>query len=170
MKPILHKIVLALIYITQLLSLVLFGYIVIAHFLNLLTIDTAVDVRVFELDYLRLLMAIGLSTSIVATLLLIALKKVDYVSFFRQPLREKATYIFITVTLSYFFAVSPHVAVKKELAIFIPVLIVLVAVIPTLLESFMQFEFRDYRHLIASFRAPSGQKGHSLRIQHGVEP
>lgn len=151
-----------LVYLTQVLSLIIFAYIIGSHILNLLSVDQAVDPRAFELDYLRVLIAIGLTTSVIASALLIALKKMDYINFFKQPAREKATYIFIAGSLAYFFATGRHTAVTLEILIFMPVFLFLLFVTPTLIEAFTLCNVLEYRQTFAKLGPASRHLKHNF--------
>jgi hypothetical protein len=142
------------------LSLLIFSYVVLVHFLNVLTIDKLVDPRAFELDYLRILIAIGLSTSTAGLVLLLAIRRVAYVNFFKLGIREKLTHLFITIALAYFFATNKYLPLKKELVVFLPVLFVLIAIMPTLIEAYTKLNVLNYRRAVAILRERSNRYKH----------
>ena len=144
------NIVIRLSYATRLITLLLFGYIVVTHILKLLTLDTYVDPKIFDINYLRILISLAFFTSMTSLLIALRYGSTKFVSFLNLSLKDKISYFYISVLLGYFLAINDVPPDLLQVLSFIAITCFYILLLPSLIQSYDQFNFLQYKQFFPS--------------------
>ena len=150
-------------YLTQIVSLFLLSYIIITHLLNLFSLETYVDSKVFDLNYLRILVAISFLTSVTSLVISFLYGNTKFISFFNISLLDKCTNIFISILLGYFFAINDVPPDLKQSISFVAITCFFILILPSLTQSYARFNFLQYKQFF-----PLSQNLHNLDSKNNV--
>lgn len=137
-------------YLTQLFTLFIFGYIIITHVLRLISLDTYVDPRVFDLNYLRILVSLAFSTSMTSLLISIRFESTKFISFLNLSPKDKFVYLFISFLLGYFLAINDVPPDLLQMFSFVVIMSFYILLLPSLIRSYAQFNFLHYKQFFPS--------------------
>ncbi len=137
-------------YVTQLISLFLLTYIVVTHLLNLFSLDMYVDPKIFDLNYLRILVSVAFLTSAISLLISLRYGNTKFISFFNLSLIDKCTYFFISVLLGYFLAINDVPPDLLQIFSLVSIASFFILLLPSLVNSYALFNFLQYKQFFST--------------------
>ena len=128
-------------YLAQLLTLFIFGYIVVTHIFRLISLDMYVDPKVFDLIFLRSLVSLAFVTSMTSLLISIRYGSTKFISFLNLAFKDKLTHLFISALLGYFLAINDVPPDLMQIVTFVVITCFYLLLLPSLIQSYAQFNF-----------------------------
>lgn len=150
-----YKIVTFFYFCCYFISLLIFAYVLLANTLHLLNIsDLFIDPRLFDKDYLKLLISSALSIGALGTYTSYLLGDLKAVSFSKK---ERAALIISALFLSFFFVGNIYIKNISSQVVFLLVFIILSYFIPALASFYINFKFdaENYLMRIQNFKTKS---------------
>lgn len=135
-RKILYNFQVFLCYLILIVSILIFIYVALAHALSLLAINQFVDPRVYDANYLKIIISAGFAAALTSMFILIYYKQARYISIISVSLKEKIIYLLIALFISSFLSATktyPNLLIKTRslLAFFI-----FIALFPSLIETY----------------------------------
>lgn len=137
-------------YITPLFALVIFTYVLTAHILKLIVPnETFIDQHVFESDYLRILIFLGLLLDFVGWIIAYFLKQIKFVSPLSYSLNAKFPLVLSAFFLTVFFHESFSFWSLINYLSFFGLLLFFIFAIPQLEQTFFSIRIQEIKNLLS---------------------